>query len=130
MEFPDIMEEKSGYFFHCNHCVHWNKVYSFGDRIHNSHDGIISGGLWEFDHKIDAKRIPLCIQNKEQLKLANWRVLPGFCLETEIAGTYILADVLRHLGPPVVPGHQFQCLLASRVPRNLGVMAKGYNLST
>jgi len=89
----------------------------------------MSGGLWEFDHEIDAEHIPPCIQNREWLKLANWRVSPEFHLETKIAGTYILADVLRYLRPPVVPGHQFQCLPVSRVSYYLGVMEKGYNLS-
>jgi len=107
MEFPDIVEKKSSCSFCCDHCVHWNKVHSFGDRIHDIHDGIMSGGLWEFNHKIDTEHIPLYVQNREQLKLANWRVLPRFCLEVEIAGTHILANVPRHLRPPVVLGHQF-----------------------
>jgi len=129
MEFPDIVEEESGCSFYCDRCVRWNKVYFFGDRIYNSHDGVVSRGLWKFDHKINAEHISLFIWNRERLKLVNWRVLPGFYLETEIAGTYILANILRHLGLPVVLEHQFQCLLTSRVPRNLGVIAKGYNLS-
>jgi len=82
-------------------------VYSLGDGIHDSHDGIMSGGLWEFNHKIDTEHIPSCVRNGEWLKLANWKVLPGFCLEAEIIGTYILADIPRHLRPPVVLGHQF-----------------------
>jgi len=84
-----------------------NKVYSFGDGIYDSHDGVMSGGLWEFDHKINTERILPCVRNGEQLKLANWGVLPGFCPEAEITGTYILANIPRHLRPPVVPGHQF-----------------------
>jgi len=32
-------------------------------------------------------------------------VMIASCPETEITGTYILADVPRHLRPPVVPGH-------------------------
>jgi len=107
MEFPDIVEKESGYSFHCDYCVHWNEVYSFGNRIHNSHDSVISGELWEFDHKIDTEHIPLYIQNREWLKLANWRISQRFCSEVEITGTYILANVPRHLRPPVVPGHQF-----------------------
>jgi len=67
----------------------------------------VTGGLWEFNHEIDTERIPPFVQNREWLELTNRRVLPRFCLETEIAGTYILADVLRYLGPPVVPGYQF-----------------------
>jgi len=105
MEFPDVIEKESGYSFCCDHHVRQNEVYSFGDSIHDRHDGVMSRRLWEFNHKIDTEYIPLCVWNGERLKLADWRVLPRFCLETEIAGTYILADVPRHLGPPVVPGH-------------------------
>jgi len=65
----------------------------------------MSGRLQEFDHKINTEGIPLCVRNREQLKLANWRVLPRFSPKAEIASTYILANVPRHLGPLVVPEH-------------------------
>jgi len=107
VEFSDVIEKESGCFFCCDHCVCWNEVYSFGNRIHNSHDSVMSRGLQEFNHKIDAEHILSCIWNGEQLKLTNWRVLPRFHPEAEITGTYILADVPRHLGPPVVLGYQF-----------------------
>jgi len=71
VEFPDIMEEESGCSFRCNHCVCQNEVHSFGDSIYDCHDGVMSGGLQEFDHKIDTERIPPCIWNGEQLKLTN-----------------------------------------------------------
>ena len=99
------MEEESGCFFHCDHRVHWNEVYSFGDSIHDRHDGVMSRGLQEFNHKIDTEGIPLCIWNRERLKFANKRMPPRFRLEAEVASTHILADVSRHLGPLVVPGH-------------------------
>ena len=105
MKFPDVMEEKSGCSFYCDHCVCQNKVHSFGDRVHDSHDGIMSRGLWEFDHKIDTERVLPFVRNKEWLELTNRKVLPRFRLEAEIAGTHILADIPRHLGPPVVLGH-------------------------
>jgi len=105
MEFLDVMEKESGCSFHYDRCVHWNEVHSFGDSIHDRHDGVMSGGLWEFDHKIDTEGIPLCVQNGERLKLANWRVSPRFSPEAEIAGTYILADIPRHLKLPVVLRH-------------------------
>ena len=105
MKFPDVMEEKSGYSFYYDHCVCQNKVHSFGDRVHDSHDGIMSRGLWEFDHKIDTERVPLFVRNREWLELTNRKVLLRFRLEAEIAGTHILADIPRHLGPPVVLGH-------------------------
>ena len=93
--------------FPYNRCVHQNKVYSLGDRIYDSHDGVMSGGLWEFDHEIDTECISPYIWNGERLKFANRRVLPGFHLEAEITGAYILADIPRHLRPPVVLEHQF-----------------------
>jgi len=107
IELPDVMEEESGCSFCCDRCVCQNKVYSFGDRIYDSHDGVMSRELWEFNHEIDTEHILPYVWNGERLKLANWQMLPRFCPEAEIASTYILADVPRHLGPPVVLGHQF-----------------------
>jgi len=71
MKLPDVVKKESGCSFCCDCCVHWNEVYSLGDGIYDSHDGVMSGGLWEFDHKINTECIPPCIQNREQLKLAN-----------------------------------------------------------
>jgi len=65
VEFLDIVKKESGCSFHCDCYVHWNEVYSFRDGIHNSHDSIMSGGLREFDHKINTKHIPPYIQNGE-----------------------------------------------------------------
>jgi len=105
VEFPDVMEEESGCSFCCDCHVRRNEVYSFGDSIYDRHDSVMFRGLWEFDHKIDTEGILLYIWNGEQLKLANRRMSPRFRLEAEVASTHILADVPRHLGPPVVPGH-------------------------
>jgi len=105
MEFPDVVEKEPGCAFRCDHSMHWNEVHPFGDRVYDSHDGVMPRGLWEFDYEIDAERVPLFVWDGEQLELANRRMSPRFCLEAEIASTYILADVPRHLGPPVVPGH-------------------------
>jgi len=99
------MEEESGCSFCCDCHVCWNEVYSFGDSIHDCHHGVMSGRLREFDHKIDTECIPPCVQNGEWLKLTDWRMSPRFCLETEITSTHILANIPRHLGPPVVLGH-------------------------
>jgi len=65
MEFLDVMEEESGCSFHCDYCVCQNKVYSFGDRVHDSYDSIMSGGLQEFNHEIDTEHIPLYVWHRE-----------------------------------------------------------------
>jgi len=105
IEFPDMMEEESGCSFCCDRRVRRNEVYPFGDSIHDRHDGVMSRSLQEFDHKIDTEGIPPCIWNGERLKLANRRMSLRFRPEAEVASTHILADVPRHLGPPIVPGH-------------------------
>jgi len=105
MEFPDVIEEELGCSFRCDRRVRRNEVYSFGDSIHDCHDRVMSGGLQEFDHKIDTEGVPLCVRNGERLELTNKRMLPRFSPEAKIASTHILADVPRHLRPPVVPGH-------------------------
>ena len=102
-----MVKKESGCSFHCDCCMCRNEVYSLGDGIYDSYNGVMSRGLWEFNHEIDTECIPLCIQNGEQLKFTNWRMSPGFRLEAEITGAYILADIPRHLRPPVVPEHQF-----------------------
>ena len=107
MELLDVVKKESGCSFCCDCCVRRNEVYSLGDGIYDSHDSVMSRGLWEFDHEISTECILLCVWNREWLKLANWRVLPRFRLETEITGAHILADIPRYLRPPVVPGHQF-----------------------
>ena len=54
-----MVEKESGYSFCCDYCVCQNKVYSFGDGIHDSHDSVMSRGLQEFDHKINTEHILL-----------------------------------------------------------------------
>jgi len=78
VELPDMVKKESGRSFRCNHSVRRNEVYPLGDGIHDGHDSVMSGGLWEFDHKINTERIPPCVQNRERLEFTNWRVSPRF----------------------------------------------------
>jgi len=105
VEFPDIVKKESGCSFHCDRSMRRNEVDPFGDRVYGSHDSVMPRGLWEFDYEIDAEHVPLFVWNGEQLELANRRMSPRFCPEAEVASTHILANVSRHLGPPVVPGY-------------------------
>jgi len=107
VELPDMVKKEFGRSFRCDHCVRRNEVYSLGDGVYYSHNGVMSRELQEFNHKIDTEHIPLCAQNREQLKFANRRVSLGFRPEAEITGAHILTNIPRHLRPPVVPGHQF-----------------------
>jgi len=107
MELPDMVKKEFGRSFCCDRRVCRNEMYSLGDEVYYGHDGIMSGGLREFDHEIDTERIPPCVRNREWLKFVNRRVSPGFHSEAEITGAHILTDIPRHLRPPVVLEHQF-----------------------
>ena len=61
MELPDVVKKESSHSFCYDCCVRRNEVYSLGDGIYDSHDGVMSGGLWEFDHEIDTECIPSCV---------------------------------------------------------------------
>jgi len=76
-----MVKKESGRSFRCNRCVRQNEVYSLGDGIHDGHDGVMSGGLREFDHEVNTEGIPPCVRNGERLELADWRVSPRFCPE-------------------------------------------------
>ena len=65
MKFPDVVEEELGCSFCYDCCVRQNKVHSFEDRVHDSHDGVMSGGLQEFDHEINTEHVPPFVQNGE-----------------------------------------------------------------
>jgi len=45
VELPDIVKKESGCSFCYDCCVHRNEVYSLEDRVYDSHDGVMSGGL-------------------------------------------------------------------------------------
>jgi len=65
VKLSDVVKKESGYSFHCDRCVYRNEVYSLGDGIYDSHDGVMFGGLWEFNHEIDTECIPPFVQNRE-----------------------------------------------------------------
>jgi hypothetical protein len=47
--------------------------------------------------------------------------------EAEIAGSGILANVSRHVRPPVVSGDQLKCLPPSGMPGNMAIVVEGHN---
>src|SRR5882762_566757 len=86
-------------------------------------------GLWQLHNKIHADGVPRCAWNRKRVELSNREMPLGFCPEAEVAGRDVLPHKSRHLGPPVVPRHQFQGLPSSGVSGNSGVVAEGNNTS-
>ena len=96
-------------------------------QVYNHHDCIISSGLGEFNNKVHAHDIPAFFWDEEWLEFTGWLLVLDLGLEAEVAGGYIAANVLGHVGPPVVAQDQFQGLEPPSMSCNLGVMGKGDN---
>ena len=123
---PDMLEEEMCCPRSSDSGERGGEVGSLGDRVHYDHHGIVTGGLWELDDEVHADRLPGCRWYGKGVQLSNWEVSLSFGVETEVAGGDILAYVPRHLWPPVISRHQFQCLPPSGMSSYLSVMAKCY----
>ena len=110
-------------------CEGGHEVGSFSDGVHHYHHCIVACRIREFDDEIHADRVPGVVRNWQGMEPSHRRVPVGLRLEALIAGGNILPDVPRHLGPPIIPGHQFQGFPPAGVSRLLCVMAEGYNVS-
>jgi len=62
--------------------------------------------VWEYHNEVHADDIPMVLQSWEQVKLSNWAALLNLSPETGVACFHILANVARHLWPPVVAGDE------------------------
>ena len=60
--------------------------------------------------------------------MAGWESSLNFGADAEVTGGSVLTNVPRHLWPPIIPAHQLQSLLPSRVSSNLTVMIQSYDL--
>jgi hypothetical protein len=58
----------------------------------------------------------------KRFKFTHWWSLLRLCLEAEVTGFTILADVAGHLQPPVVAGYQFQCFPLTCMSSNVGIV--------
>jgi hypothetical protein len=55
-------------------------------------------------------------------EFTHWWSLLRLCLEAEVAGFAILANVAGHLWPPVAVGYQFQCFPPTCMSGNVGIV--------
>ena len=130
MQLSYMIPEKACGTYCGDRSVHRNEVGTFGKEIHHYHDGIVPIGLREVNDKVNTYCVPPPIGDWSGIKMTHWWLAQYFGPKTEIAGRGVPANVPRHLWPPVIPTHQFQCLPPSGVTSQLTVMVKGYNLPT
>ena len=78
--------------------------------------------VWEFHNEVHTNDIPAALQSWEWVELSDWVASLNLSPKAGVTCLHILANVVRHLWPPVVAGDELQCLPASRMTRYSGVM--------
>jgi len=102
-------------------------VWLLAYGIDNCHDSIISSGLWKFYNEIHADDFPTFFWDWEGVKLSNQEVALCLSLETLVAGGDLLANVARHVWPPVVPWGEFKRFEAACMSSNFGIVTEENN---
>lgn len=59
------------------------------------------------------------------MELTHWEMSLGLCPDTEVTGRDIFPNVSGHLGPPVIPGYQFQGFPSTSMSGDPSVMTEG-----
>ena len=65
------------------------------------------GRLWQLDYEVHADSVPGRFRDWERVELSYWPVSLDLRPKAEVASGDVLPYVLRHLGPPVIPGDGF-----------------------
>jgi hypothetical protein len=78
-------------------------VHVLGYTVNDIHNCIIAMGFRQFDYEVDADHVPWCLQRVE---FANRSLALHFHLAAQITGLDVGANVVGHLGPPVVAGYE------------------------
>ena len=97
---------------------------SFGKRVDDYHDRIVTRGRGEFDYEVHTDVFPSFRRDWERMEFTCWLLTECLRPQTQVASTDILPYVPRHLRPPIVAGYHLQCLPPSRVSSEGGVMVK------
>jgi hypothetical protein len=128
MEFPDVVPELLSRPFCCDSCVYRKKVSLFGERIYYHHDSVVAIRFQELNNEVYTYRMPSGVRRRQRLEVTGWQVFVGFCLQAEVTGSRVLAYVPRHLWPPIIAAHQFQCLPPTWMTGYPTIMVKSYDL--
>ena len=125
MKFPDITQVEVGSAGGRDGGDGLDEVGALTGGVHNHHDRIVPSGLGELDDEINTGRVPSAFRDREGLEFSCREAAGDFGAEAEVAGRDVLADIAGHVGPPIVPGYEFQSLEPAGMTCDLGVVAEG-----
>jgi hypothetical protein len=67
-------------------------------------------GFRQLDNEVDADHLPWCVRSLQGMEFAKGLSMLYFSPDAQITGLDIDADVLGHLGPPIVAGYELEGL--------------------
>ncbi|KAG6894984.1 hypothetical protein C0992_003659, partial [Termitomyces sp. T32_za158] len=91
-------------------------------QVHHHYDSIVAMGVWEFHDEVDGCYAPAHHGSQKRVQLSHQEMMLELGPKAQIAGAVVGTNVLQHLGPSVVTGHQFQHFPVIGVSSNVGVM--------
>jgi hypothetical protein len=130
MVFPHVVPELPSGSYRSDGGVHRKEVTPLSEGVDHNHNRIVSIQLRKFDNEVHTHRVPASFRRRKRFEMTGWQLPLDFGSETEVACGSILTNILRHLRPPVISTHQFQCLPPTRMTCNPAVMVECYNLPT
>jgi hypothetical protein len=113
MMFPDIPEVESGCAFSSDGGVYRNKVHAFNYAVDDVHNCVVTMGFRQFNYEVDTDHIPWCFRSLRGMELTDRSSTLYFSPGAQVAVLHIDANVVGHLGPPVIAGYELEGLEAA-----------------
>jgi len=86
--------------------------------------------LQKFNNEIHTHCMPVGVGRRERFEVSCWQLSLNLGSKAEVTRRRVLTNIPRHLWPPVVPAHQFQCFPPPGMSSYQAVMIERHNLST
>jgi hypothetical protein len=120
--FPDLFKEEESCTFSIDGGMHRDEVHTLGYTVDDVYNCMIAMGFRQFNYKVDADHVPWCLQCLRRVELTDRSLLLHFHPVAQITGLDIDADVMGHLGPPVITGYELEGLEAACMSSDACIM--------
>jgi hypothetical protein len=103
---PDLFKEQTSGAFSIDGGMHRDEVHTLGYTVDDIHNCIIAMGFWQFDYEVHADHVPWCLRCLRRVELTDRSFKLHFRPVAQITGLDIDANVVGHLGLPIIAGYE------------------------
>jgi hypothetical protein len=122
MVFSDLFQEEEGCAFSIDGGMCQDEVHTLSKAVDDTHNCIVPMGFRKLNYEVDADRVPWCLGCLQMVELTDRSSTLRFSPIAQITGLDIDANVVGHLGPPVVAGYELEGLEAACISGNACIM--------